>query len=251
MYSVLLADDNSEWRHSLRIVIDAEPNLYVVAEVQTGNQALELIESQKPDIVVLDIVMPECDGIYIANHIRNEMPGYSPVVYILSAIATDSIMSSANELNIDFFSMKPLDARVIVSNILRIITRKDTVAFVPDYSRDGDHEHDIVEKQVIEILFKLGAPMHHLSLRHIIDSVLACIRNEEILQMLTKVLYPMVARKNGSTTLSVERNIRYAISKMEENRSPFFVSMFANSSRKKVTNGQFLSAVVFFLKSGM
>ncbi len=86
MYSVLIADDNKDWIDILDAKISQDPSFNIIAKAYDGKEAIKVVEAERPEIVILDIIMPEFDGAYIVNHIRSEMRGYDPVIYIISGI---------------------------------------------------------------------------------------------------------------------------------------------------------------------
>ncbi len=252
MRTILIADDNKEWLSILSAAIRQEPSLQLVTAASTGREAIQYIQQHQPEIIVLDIIMPEFDGIFIVNFIKEKMTDYRPIIYMLSGIGTDSIIKSLNELNVDFFNIKPVDVRTVMTNLKRLSGQPDPQsisATATPIDKTTPVLAPSLEKQALSLLRNLDAPLHHLSSKYIVDALILCMENNNFLQMLTKSLYPRIAEKNDTTAAAVERNIRYTIQKMQKSNSPFFQNLFADCDIEKISNGQFLSTLVYHLKN--
>ncbi len=243
MLSVLLADDNRPWVEALRIAIDRNVDFEVIAIAYDGREALEKIINLKPDIVILDIIMPEFDGAYIVNYIRKHMDNYMPIVYILSGIGTDTVIKILNDLDIDFYSMKPITVETVMDSLHKIISRQN----------DGNpvfNEAPLREPLEIikDVLLKLGMPPNKLSTFCILDALQYYYENPDCIRLLTKVLYPKIARERELSPASVEKNIRDAIAKMQKKSTSLYLKIFAYAEGQRVTNGEFLSVVIDYIK---
>ncbi len=241
MYSVCIADDNKIWANTLASFLNRQENFNIVGILSDGLEALNFIIQEKPDILILDIVMPNCDGTSIVNYIYTQMDDYHPIVYILSGIGTNSIIKILNEYNIDFFSMKPTSLEIILENLQRITKAN---------SNNGSQNDIIPEILVIpDIVKQLGLVSDRSSTKCVMMTLEYCINNNEYYGLLTKEVYPEIAKSLKISSSAVERNIRIAIKQMELKNSKLYRELFLQVSRSKITNSEFISVVIHHLKN--
>lgn len=245
MQSVLIADDNKSWLEILESRINQEPEFEVVATALDGKEAIEMIEKKRPEVIILDIIMPEFDGAHIVNHVRTQMNDYNPVIYILSGIGTDTIIKVLNDLEIDFYSMKPVSIEIVIHYLKTIIAKKRHENFVIMMPDEPVLQSTVTN--VRDFVYRLGMPRHLLSTDCIIDTLIYYIDNPNCLRLLTKILYPKIAKARGVSASSVEKNIRNAILQMQKNNSELYQRVFSYSGNNSITNGEFLSTVVDFM----
>ncbi len=237
MKTILLADDNRKWLDVLEMGLSREPGFDVVAKTYDGKETIERIEALRPDIIILDIIMPEFDGVYIVNHIRQSIPDYRPVIYILSGIGTDTIIKIINDLEVAFYSMKPVTIETVTAR-LKTITgnpaesaeRRSAVA--SPVSR---------QDRIKSLLSALGFPPHLFSTKCMQAAVCTYVNDTNSQTMLTKALYPDVAAQLGVSASSIEKNLRASIAQMQRANTPLYQTLFPHARHKKVSNGEFLA----------
>lgn len=244
MYNVLIADDDRGFVEMLGKRIGGEPAYRVVAHVYDGNDAVELIDKLRPDIIILDIVMPGTDGIYAADYARNRIKGYNPFIYILSGMSSNKIIKTLGRLEIDHFSLKPVSLDVVVSNLNHIVEGGSSAAEAPErLSRRSFEPGEVVR----ELTLQLGVYPHRISVQCLNYALVYCLENPGGVHSLTKVLYPEIAKEYNLSVPAVERNIRYAIEQMQKSKTPLFKKIFAYAEDKKISNGEFLGVVSNYL----
>jgi two-component system response regulator (stage 0 sporulation protein A) len=246
MYSVLIADDNRHWVHSLARAVGETPELEVAAAVSNGADAVVRIEEMRPDIVILDVVMPQYDGVNIVSHIRNQMPGYTPVIYMLSGIGAGTVFRILNDLGIDYYSMKPVAPSAVLRNIRMILQKKQGELAEAPISAAADS----YEKRAHDVLRELGAPQGQLSTQCAIEVVALCLRYENVPRILTKILYPEAAKKYRVTSASVEKNVRNAVAQMQKKKTALFERVFAYHGGGRISNGEFILTVADYIRGG-
>ena len=254
MYTTLICDDNVNWLEILNLAIKKDPKFKVVAQAYDGEQALELIKEFHPDIIILDIVMPEYDGVYIVNHVRKNMKGYNPIIYILSGLGTDLIIKTLNRLDIDFYNIKPVSVSVIMDNLNILIKQLNSEEVITGESKEEEKEN--VKKEMLEdvtknLLLRFGIKPHRISSKCVIDALVTYTQNPESFSVLTKVLYPRIAEKYGLNNSSVEKNIRNSITQMQENQTEIFKDVFSYSTKKRITNGEFISVMSDYINKNI
>lgn len=242
MYRVLLADDNKQWLAALEAGINQQSDFQVVAASNNGKAALTCIEQLRPDVLILDIIMPEYDGVYILNHIRNEMVGYHPIVYILSGTGSETIISLLNDLSIDFYSLKPVDIEVVIKNLYIILHKRSGIA-----AKQAQPMFSTSEQVVYDILSKLGMPMHLVCTQDLAMVLAYYLKEPDSFSMLTKVLYPQIAKNHHTTAGAVEKSIRSCVKRMEKANTALYNKLFPVFAHKKITNRNFLMTIAAYL----
>lgn len=243
MHTVLVADDNISWLETLVDGMNADPDFTVVGSATNGITALELIQQFLPDIIVLDIIMPECDGVHIVNHIRQNMSDYHPIIYMLSGIASDTVLTILNELDIDFYSMKPISLNITLENLKHILTYKNKSAYTNLLPKETLSREKIIRETLIE----LGLPPHLMCTKYIIQALEYYQQNPDSFTMLTKILYPYIAQCNNNTPGAVEKNIRSGIQYMQKEKTPRYQEIFQFYTNKRITNSVFLTVMSTYI----
>ena len=253
MRRVIVADDDKNFVQLLCQKLNEDGMFEVVAGMYDGSEALEQIKIIQPDIVILDIVMPGSDGIYIVDYIRNKMKNYSPIIYILSGIGTQRIITLLNTLNIDFFSLKPVSLEIVIKNLKSVDSQRYDVMdpgqnqiFTPRGVKSAVESGD-KRRRIEQLTMQLGMLPHRKSTKCINDALVCCAEDPENTQLITKILYPDVAKKNGMKPSAVERNIRQAIEFAQKAKTPTYDLIFAYFPNKKITNSEFLAVITDYL----
>lgn len=238
MNTVLIADDDRAFVELLGSRISQEPMYEIVAKLSDGQRAIEQVTLLRPDILVLDLIMPGSDGMYVIDYVRNKMRDYRPVVYVLSGMGTSSIIKALNGLDVDFFSLKPVSLEVIVSNLKNVASRRGASS-KPRRSVTQARTSELIEG----LTTQLGIAPHRKSTICVNEALKYCVDNPDGTNLITKILYPEIAKKHGMTSSTVERNIRHAISLIQKARTSTYMRMFAYADGKKLTNSEFLAVV--------
>ena len=272
MHSILIADDNKEWLQILEAKIKQDADFYVVAKAYDGKEALKLIDLHRPEVIILDIVMPEFDGAYIVDHIRKHFHGYDPIIYILSGIGTDTIIKILNDLNVDFYSMKPVDLNALLQKLKEVVTHRALASAAPssggntkEPSASGGLLSGMVhppnggntkgpsaatlEETVMDVVCKLGILPHLRANQSACEAITYYINNPKSFQQLTKTIYPEVAKLLHTSPTAVERNIRRAVYHMLQNKTELYKEIFAYYPVEFITNSEFLSIVSNYIAS--
>lgn len=235
---VLIGDDNREFCHMLRNFLAGQSDIEVVGVAQNGRDVLEMIR-QRPDVIILDIIMPHLDGIGVLERIRRHYGEQRPKVIVLTAFGQEHITQRAVALGVDYYILKPFDLATL-ANRVREVARHAPAPAVPSPSRDLD-------RQVTSLLHDIGIPAHIKGYRFLREAIAMVTERVELLSGVTKELYPAVAKRNGTTPSRVERAIRHAI-EVAWNRGNFETinSLFGHtvsSERGKPTNSEFIAMV--------
>ena len=204
---VAFADDNKEFSEIMNEYLSQQPDIEVVGVAYNGEQIISIIEEKKPDVVILDIIMPHLDGIGVLERI-NTTGGKRPKIIMLTAFGQETITQRVVELGADYYVLKPFNMEVLVSRIRQlagmITTQRPQVTAQAIKAKSVDVE-------VTNIIREIGIPAHIKGYQYLRDAIMMIISEIELLGAVTKVLYPMIAEKYSTTPSRVERAIRHAI----------------------------------------
>ncbi|CUH94284.1 Stage 0 sporulation protein A homolog [Propionispora sp. 2/2-37] len=203
---VAIADDNREFAAIMQEFLTQQADLELVGVAYNGEQILTIIQESKPDVVILDIIMPHLDGIGVLERI-NTFSGKRPKIIMLTAFGQESITQRVVELGADYYILKPFNMEVLTSRIRQLagtISSQRPVVAQAIKSRPIDVE-------VTNIIREIGIPAHIKGYQYLRDAIMMIINEMELLGAVTKVLYPMIAQKYTTTPSRVERAIRHAI----------------------------------------
>jgi two-component system, response regulator, stage 0 sporulation protein A len=251
--SVLISDDNVEFGNLLNERMSQEADLRVVGIARDGIQAIEMIKNMMPDIVVLDIIMPNLDGIGVLERVAELNLEQKPLFIMLSAIGQDIFIQKAIILGAEYYIVKPFDVSVLISRLRQIqkekflspfTANKVSIKTTPEESNTTEKPIDL-EIEVTNLMRDVGIPPHMVGYQFIREAIIQTIGNAKAYSSITKILYPTVARKFGTTPQKVERAIRNAIeSAWSRGNTDSIDSLFGytvNFSKGKPTNSEFIA----------
>ncbi len=115
--SILVADDNAEFAKNLTNYIEREQDMQVIGIAKDGIEAVEMIKNTKPDVAIIDVIMPRLDGLGVLERINTDPIEKKPLCIILSAVGQDKITARALELGAQYYVVKPFDIGLLVKRI--------------------------------------------------------------------------------------------------------------------------------------
>lgn len=205
---VLIADGNEEFRRILEDLLNSEEDFEVVGSAADGLEALKIIEEEKPDIVVMDIVLSRMDGMDVLRAI-NEMEVKSrPAVVFISGFANEHIIAEASELGAYYFMLRPFKSETLIERLRRCVKNSGVTKFDSMKNHRPDQS---LESTVTSIIHEIGVPAHIKGYQYLRESIIIAVNDMEVINAMTKVLYPAVAKVYNTTPSRVERAIRHAI----------------------------------------
>ena len=244
--SILMADDNKEFCDAIINYLGKQSDMEIIGVAYDGMEAYEKIKSLKPDIAIIDGVMPKLDGLGVLEKLNlGENDG--PICIILSAITQDKITQKAIELGAEYYIAKPFDLDSLVMRIRQLKEHiKDPIQRGVSV-RSRQNKEVNLETKITSILHEIGVPAHIRGYHYMREAILMAVDNLDILNYITKELYPTIARKCNTTPSRVERAIRHAI-EVAWNRGKVEVidSLFGytiNNHKGKPTNSEFIALI--------
>lgn len=264
---VLVADDNRELIEVLSEYINKQEDMQIAGVAYNGNEALELIYREQPDVVVLDIIMPHLDGLGVLEKIQNDIQ--KPHVIILTAFGQENMTQRAVRLGADYFVLKPFDldtlgkrirqlqgaesVNVNLASSMLVKTMANSSSPSSASFSSGNISSEVVpnsrnlEVEVTRMIHQMGVPAHVKGYQYLRDAIVSVVQEVSLLGAVTKELYPLIAEKYETTPSRVERAIRHAIELAWDRGNIEFMNRFfgytINVDRGKPTNSEFIAMV--------
>ena len=254
---VVIADDNRKMLEIVAERIKLETDIKIVAMTQDGKEALKFIREMKPDVVLLDLILPSLDGMAVLEQMTEEEKQHSSVI-MLSVMGQDMLAEEAFSLGVRYFLLKPFDMESLLHKIRSCKGRHRTgKEEKSNRIRIYETEKHVFEKEkkskvsleiiVTNIIHEVGVPAHIKGYQYLRDSILMAVHDMDILNSITKQLYPAIAIRNHTTASRVERAIRHAIEvawsrgKMDTIDALFGYTV--NAGKGKPTNSEFIALI--------
>lgn len=232
---IMLTDSNEDARDMLRDALEQTGRFVVTASTGNGSDVLQLIEETRPDILVLDYLLPGLDGLTILRQIKKED---RPQILMTSTFVTQETAAEAGVLGAAMFLCKPYNETAMIDHLLRLAERTGDAA--------KDHAAGL-EELVTSIIHEVGVPAHIKGYQYVREAIMIAVEDMDVINSVTKVLYPAVAKKYRTTPSRVERAIRHAIEVAWdrgdlETLQKFFGYTVSNT-KGKPTNSEFIAMI--------
>lgn len=248
--NVAIADDNERMLRLLGEIVANDENLQVVGTAKDGEEAYLMIKEKEPDVVLLDIVMPKLDGLGVMDKVNNDTSIQKhPSFVMISAIGQEQITEAAFARGASYYIMKPFSNEMVISRIksLQGTTKITDVRKVNPYETVKTAPKNTLEEAVTEMIHDVGVPAHIKGYQYLRDAIIMSVLDMDMLNSVTKVLYPEVAKKYQTTPSRVERAIRHAIEvawsrgKVETIEEMFGYTV--SVGKGKPTNSEFIALI--------
>jgi two-component system response regulator (stage 0 sporulation protein A) len=240
---ILIADSNADFTALLAESIEADHRLEIIGFARDGIEACKMTESLKPDVVLLEIMLPRMDGIEVLKQFNRHHPMSRPRVLILSSLSTDGVTREAIALGAQFVMVKPCDINSLLDRI-RTFGGEASNHFIPPVTSPSSLS---LESRITGIIHEIGIPAHIKGYQYVREAIATAVDNPSAIGAITKILYPSVAEKFGTTPSRVERAIRHAIEvawdrgDIETLQSIFGYTV--SNAKGKPTNSEFIAMI--------
>ncbi len=251
---ILIVDDNKEFVKLLTVYINSQNDMEVVDSSYDGKNVVNLIKKHNPDVLLLDVIMPEKDGLTVLEEISNEENLKRPTTVVMSAIGQEKITQKAIALGATYYVVKPFDMEILVDRLRDLLDNPvgyEGTGFnmcYPNSTQNLKSKHGTpIEVRVTNIIHDVGVPAHIKGYQYIREAILLAVKDEDIINAITKTLYPTLASMFSTTPSRVERAIRHAI-EVAWNRGQIEVhdkifGYTVNSNKGKPTNSEFIAMI--------
>ncbi len=259
--TVLIADDNQEFSTTLATYLKNQEDMVVVGRAKDGNEALDMVSSLMPDVLLLDVIMPHLDGIGVLEQMNMIKLNKKPICIMLSAVGQDKVTRRAIELGAEYYVVKPFDIDLLITRIRELKNYKPSSQnnnFISreigtskqqyiDIPSNSSNREDNIEALVTNVIHEVGVPAHIKGYQYLREAIIMVINDIDVINQITKCLYPQIANKFHTTPSRVERAIRHAIEvawgrgeqKTVENIFGYTIS----AAKGKPTNSEFIAMI--------
>lgn len=242
---ILIADGNHEQRKNLKEILQ-KAGYHFIQEAEDGEDAQLKIMRTHPDLAIVDIWLAKLDGIGVIRNAAaaSYSPDRRPAFLLVSMVSNPSLFIEATNAGADLCIMKPYNRESLLSHVESLLAMRKSV---PAERPSVDKKNGDIETQVTKIIHEIGVPAHIKGYQYLRTAILMTISDNEIINSVTKILYPSVAKKYSTTTSRVERAIRHAIEvawdrgDIETLNSYFGYTV--QNSRGKPTNSEFIAMI--------
>ena len=239
---ILVADENSDFRRSCRSNLIGM-GFKRIEEASDGEDCLYKIEKYRPDVVVCDVWLSklDCTQVIRGAKLLNMGPDSTPSFIVYSVINNTNMFAEATEAGADYCMLRPFDYKHLAERIKRVYMSRST------HDNDDNKAKTDIETQVTKIIHQIGVPAHIKGYQYLRSAIMMTVEDSDIINSVTKILYPSVAKKYATTSSRVERAIRHAIEVAwdrgdVETLNSYFGYTIQNN-RGKPTNSEFIAMI--------
>lgn len=247
--AVAIADDNERILDLLGEIIEEDEELHLVGKAKNGEDAYSLIKEKEPDVMLLDLIMPKMDGLSIMDLVnRDKEIKKRPNFIIITAVGQERITEDAFRKGANYYILKPFNNDMVLNRIKSVgnISHHD-VRVVQGNEPEPMQPKMNLEARVTDMIHEIGIPAHIKGYHYLRDAIIMSIEDMDVLNAITKVLYPTVAKKHQTTSSRVERAIRHAIevawSRGKLDTLDELFGYTVSNGKGKPTNSEFIALI--------
>ena len=238
--TVFIADSAEDFCSGLTAALQRADGFRVLGTAGDGEQAIRMIEEKKPDILVLDLMLAKKDGISVLKAIANME--HKPITLATSAFLTEYVSTAAANLGVRYLMLKPCDMNALVERMEEI---RGGESLRYPVQRRPDKVN--IEALVTNIIHEIGVPAHIKGYQYLREAIIIAVNDMDVINAITKVLYPQVAKNFGTTPSRVERAIRHAIEVAWDRGDIEVLQKFfgytVSNIKGKPTNSEFIAMI--------
>ncbi len=238
----LIADANEDFLRVLRETLENDGTFEVVGATGDGLEAVELMKTLRPRVLLTELALTGLDGLGVLERTAELPEGERPIAVMISGFAGERLLAEASRAGASYFFQKPCDLAYLMERVKKLCLedggfRRDlTERFEPD-----------LESVVTEIIHEIGIPAHIKGYQYLREAIILTVRDMDIINAVTKVLYPEVAKRFGTTPSRVERAIRHAIEvawdRGDVETLQRFFGYTVSGIKGKPTNSEFIAMI--------
>lgn len=234
--NVMIIDTKDECELFRQKVVEIE-NFNLIACADDGIDAIDIARAYIPDVIIMEAVLPSCDGFEIAAKLSTDLPNCKFVM--TTALSSSFYVDKAMKMGVDYYMIKPVDISVLAKRVIELFAEGHVVEYVSEEKR--------IEEKITNIFITVGIPAHIKGYQFLREAIKMTIKDPLIINSITKKLYPSIADMYDTSASKVERAIRHAIEvawnkgKIENINDVFGLRVY--DTNEKPTNGEFIALV--------
>lgn len=238
--SVLLTDEKDDATLKLATVLRSN-KMDVRMCAKNGAELLKLYEEYHPEVIIMDAFLQHIDAMGVISRINMKDPVKRPLIIVMSGIDNPNFEREITRCGVDYYFLKPIDPQTMAERIIQISSWKG-VGITAHYEAQED-----LTVVITDILHQIGVPAHIKGYQYVREAIRLTVENPEMLNSVTKILYPTVAKNFKSTSSRVERAIRHAIEVAWDRGDVEVLNSYfgytIQSQRGKPTNSEFVAMI--------
>ena len=247
--NVAIADDNERILDMLGEIIEQDHDLNLIGKANNGEDMYRLIKEKEPDVVLLDLIMPKLDGLSVMEKINaDDQITKRPEFIIVTAVGQERITEDAFRKGASYYVMKPFHNDMILSRIKDAGKgeRRNSSEAIPGSTVQKKPEYNL-ETRVTDMIHEIGIPAHIKGYHYLRDAIIMAVDDMDVLNAITKVLYPTITKMHQTTASRVERAIRHAIevawSRGKLDTLDELFGYTVSNGKGKPTNSEFIALI--------
>ena len=238
--TVMISDNTEEFCAGLSDALQRSSAFRVIGTANDGEQAVRMILQLQPQVLVLDLMLAKRDGLSVLKAISTMER--KPAVLATSGFITDYVAAAAANLGVQYLMLKPCDMTALVERLEELRGGQNTVQ-QPNH-RGGKQS---IEAMVTSIIHEIGVPAHIKGYQYLREAIIIAVNDMDVINAITKVLYPQVAKAFQTTPSRVERAIRHAIEvawdRGDLDTLQRFFGYTVSNTKGKPTNSEFIALI--------
>ncbi len=248
-----IADDNKDFCNILADFFEMQQDIDVIFTASDGMQTVDAVLRDKPDVLILDMIMPYLDGLGVLERLNAVDIDPMPRVIMLSAVGQETITQRAINLGAEYYVVKPFDLNILAKRIQQLSGSAESSStanksnVVKSVLLEEEGKKSNLEIDITNIIHEVGVPAHIKGYQYLRDAITMVVDDMDLLGAVTKELYPAIAKRNNTTPSRVERAIRHAIEvAWNRGRIETINSLFGytvHNDKGKPTNSEFIAII--------
>lgn len=237
---ILLADGNEEFCEHLKRTLEQTARFEIVGTAYDGQRAVELLHTRQPDVLVLDLMLPKLDGMSVLK--KAAAMDKRPMSLVLTGFMTEYVGNMAASLGVQYFMSKPCEFAAVAERVQELTSTDLQPKNAPQRKQEIN-----IEAMVTSIIHEIGVPAHIKGYQYLREAIMIAVNDMDVINAITKVLYPQVAKAFSTTPSRVERAIRHAI-EVAWDRGDLetlqrFFGYTVSNTKGKPTNSEFIALI--------
>ena len=235
--TVLLADPSEDFRLMLKSEVEETGEFLVTAMTGNGDETWKAITELQPDVAILDAVLSSGDGLVILQRLRDAGVHLPTKMIVISAFVSEEVQTEAAALGASYFLAKPFSVPALLDRMHRLFHEPPVPV-----------EHSVQMKSLVtSVIHEIGVPAHIKGYQYLREAILIAIEDMDMINAVTKALYPAVAERFGTTPSRVERAIRHAIEVAWDRGDLEVLQKYfgytVSNTKGKPTNSEFIAMI--------
>ena len=248
--AVAIADDNERILDLLGEMVNNDKELTLVGKANNGEDAYTMIKEKQPDVMLLDLIMPKMDGLTVMELVNQDKEiRKHPSFIVVTAVGQERITEDAFKKGANYYILKPFNNEMVLNRIKEVGRQPHRdVRITADSGQNVYAQPEInLEARVTDMIHEIGIPAHIKGYHYLRDAIIMAIEDMDVLNAITKVLYPTVAKMHQTTASRVERAIRHAIevawSRGKLDTLDELFGYTVSNGKGKPTNSEFIALI--------